>query len=695
MVSHPTILRHLKYPHERNTITVIQRRTESHAPSDELHYRWAWRLKSSPEAIWPLVADTNRFDKDARLPIVSFANPDAPARENGRRDVFLTWMGQRIEWVEEPFQWVRPHQLSVTRHYSRGPLRRLTAQISLAHDVRGGTMFTYELFITPANLLGRLAAPIQLGRVFKRNVSRVITLYDAQAALSTPATTDAQSNSTLLESTRGVVLAPGGNTRLSSFEKSLIERGSPPTLVDRLVRAIRRGDDLDLHRMRPYAFADRWRVDRRAVLELFLSATRAGMLEFQWEILCPMCRGSKSKSSKLAELAETVHCEACQIDFTANFDQLVELTFRPGASIRPISVAEYCVGSPQRTPHIAVQQLLAPGESIEVNPKLERGRYRVRASQVPGGGLLDAEGPSPRGHGERGEANGHGDGRDENGNHHEVISIRENAWPDHPISTSLTPRLTLRNDTTREQLVAIERMEWSDQAATAAQVTALQAFRDLFSTEALRPGQRISVGSVTLMFTDLRGSTAMYREIGDAPAFGAVMEHFEILKAIIARHNGAVIKTIGDAVMAVFRNPADGVRAAIDAQNALARPARDVPEPPASHHSSLPASGSARDLPRTLALKVALHSGPCIAVTLNDRLDYFGSTVNIAARLVALSRGDDVVISDEVRTDPEVGKLLRSVLPGGACTSEECQLRGITDRTFGIARLPTTTLARQ
>lgn len=641
-----------------------------------------------------MVADTNRFDKDARLPIVSFANPDAPARDNGRRDVFLTWMGQRIEWVEEPFQWVRPHQLSVTRHYSRGPLRRLTAKISLAPDAGGGTAFTYELFITPANLLGRLAAPIQLGRVFKRNVNRVIALYDREAANAVRAAADALSNSTLLESTRGVALAPGGNDRLSGFEKSLIERGSSPALVERLARAIRRGDDLDLHRMRPYAFADRWGVDRRAVLELFLSATRAGMLEFQWEILCPMCRGSKSKSSKLAELAESVHCEACQIDFTANFDQLVELTFRPSASIRPISVAEYCVGSPQRTPHIAVQQLLAPGESIEVNPKLERGRYRVRASQVPGGGLLDAEENSPRRRGERGEENNDEDIRNKKEDCPDVISVSEKGWPDHPITASLAPNITLRNDTNREQLVAIERMEWTDQAATAAQVTALQAFRDLFSTEALRPGQRISVGSVTLMFTDLRGSTAMYREIGDAPAFGTVMEHFEILKSIIARHNGAVIKTIGDAVMAVFRNPADGVRAAIDAQQALAHPACGVPESHASRNGAAHAAPPAAGLPRALALKVALHTGPCIAVTLNDRLDYFGSTVNIAARLVALSRGDDVVISDEVRADAEVRELLRSILPGDAGTSEECELRGIADRRFSIARLPTITISR-
>jgi class 3 adenylate cyclase len=53
-----------------------------------------------------------------------------------------------------------------------------------------------------------------------------------------------------------------------------------------------------------------------------------------------------------------------------------------------------------------------------------------------------------------------------------------------------------------------------------------------------------------------------------------------------------------------------------------------------------------------------MHSGPCIAVTLNDRLDYFGSVVNIAARLEGQSEGDDLVVSETVAHDPAVATLL-------------------------------------
>ncbi len=61
-----------------------------------------------------------------------------------------------------------------------------------------------------------------------------------------------------------------------------------------------------------------------------------------------------------------------------------------------------------------------------------------------------------------------------------------------------------------------------------------------------------------MLFTDLKSSTQLYREIGDATAFGRVMNHFDVVKKLIAEEDGALVKTIGDAVMAVFRRPGVG-----------------------------------------------------------------------------------------------------------------------------------------
>jgi len=101
-----------------------------------------------------------------------------------------------------------------------------------------------------------------------------------------------------------------------------------------------------------------------------------------------------------------------------------------------------------------------------------------------------------------------------------------------------------------------------------------------------------------------------------------------------------VVKTIGDAVMASFTDPAQAVRAALAMQAAIASSARTGSE---------------------LVLKVGVHAGPSVVVTLNDRLDYFGSTVNMAARLQGQSAGDDIVLSQAVAADPAVQEILAAV----------------------------------
>jgi class 3 adenylate cyclase len=136
-------------------------------------------------------------------------------------------------------------------------------------------------------------------------------------------------------------------------------------------------------------------------------------------------------------------------------------------------------------------------------------------------------------------------------------------------------------------------------APTGADVVSLQAFRDSSGTEALRPGDELRVGSLTIVFTDLRDSTRPYGQIGDARAFGSVVEHFDVVRSTVVRDGGAIVKTIGDGVMVTFRRPVSALQEMLDAQLALASP------PPVG---------------RPLALKLGIHSSPCIAVTLNDRL---------------------------------------------------------------------------
>lgn len=170
----------------------------------------------------------------------------------------------------------------------------------------------------------------------------------------------------------------------------------------------------------------------------------------------------------------------------------------------------------------------------------------------------------------------------------------------------------------------------------------LPEFQQLFPQQRLLPDESLDVTRAALLFTDLAGSTAIYARQGDPRAYHLVRLHFDELFAVADACGGLMVKTIGDAVMAAFQTPAEALRAGLQMQEAVA---------------ALNERGGLEAAER-LILKVGLHSGPCLAVTLNDRPDYFGTTVNVAARIQGLSQGGDIVLSEAVRADPEAQALL-------------------------------------
>jgi len=602
-------------------------------PYREFHYRWEYDLKASPEKLWPFVADTNRFNRDTNVPAVE-VEPIRRRLRNARRRVRLSILGMPVEWEEQPFEWVRPSRFGVKRTYSKGPVAEMKALAELTPRPDGGTRFCYDVVVRPKSLLGFIAIPLQVGIVGSRRFRRAFKKYDEMALVeASPA-----------ETQPAPALSAVARSRVAAIrERLLADADADAGAVERLIEFIQQADDFALARIKPYELADDWEQPRRVVLETCLRATRVGLLDLQWDLLCPLCRGPQESSSSLKDIDPEVHCETCRIDFTVNFDRFVELTFRPNASIRTMDVKDYCIGSPQRTPHVVAQQLLPARSERELSMALEPGNYRFRALELAGEQPVRVS---------------------TEGNNSSAVTVSTDGWPREELSLGLRPALNLRNETEAEQLLILERLAWGDQAATAAEVTALQIFRDLFSTEALRRGEQISVGTLTVLFTDLRNSTQLYREIGDATAFGRVMNHFDVLKKVIAEEDGALVKTIGDAVMAVFRRPGAALKAMLSAQEMLAAPGPGV---------------------APLTLKAGLHAGPCIAVTLNDRLDYFGSTVNMAARLESLSTGNDVIISRALYDDPEVRELIGD--ENLQATPFEMSLKGFQEERFELWRI--------
>jgi class 3 adenylate cyclase len=184
--------------------------------------------------------------------------------------------------------------------------------------------------------------------------------------------------------------------------------------------------------------------------------------------------------------------------------------------------------------------------------------------------------------------------------------------------------VTFSNDGAEEQRFTIERVTWSDDALRPGMLLSFQEFRDLFSEEYIGADVKLAVGEQTLLFTDVVGSTAFYAARGDPGAFIEIKRHFDEVFLIVTKNRGAVVKTIGDAVMATFVNPVDAVRASQQIHKTF-HPKRD-------------------DTP--IRLRISLNTGPCIAVRLNANADFFGGTVNIAAKLQALAESHQIAMSD-------------------------------------------------
>ena len=571
---------------------------------------------SAAEA-WRLLADTDHMNRVLRLPAVDFSPPDS-GRGFVRTARTRLFRVLPIAWKEHPFDWVHERRYTVERELESGPLARVRIGVEL-QPLDGGSRVTVSQEFTPANIWGRLLA----SRIGPPAVAGMIEYCDRYLAR--------------LESGRADPLPiPGRHpevdlARLDSLLQRLADAPIDRRLLAPLRERIREGTDAQVLRLRPYEVADVWRADRFEVLRLFLHATRGGLFELRWELICPSCRVPKGEVPTLAALPEDFHCESCAVDYDVDFDRRVELRFSVHPAVRRAEEAVYCIGGPLTSMHILAQQLLAPGESrsvrtplvepvllralgemggLKLAPTTERSNLRPEIRLIYGArgwsaatAATGAAGP---------------------------VAVSDLGSSEQPITFSPGElALTLVNRTEAPLLAVLERTEWDERAATAAQVTALQEFRDLFSSDVLAPGHEVGVATIALLFTDLKGSTSLYEGVGDAPAYGRVHRHFSFLREKIAGHRGAVVKTIGDAVMGAFGRVEDALDAALEIQREIG--------------SWCVAAG----IDPPLVLRAGVHRGPAIVVNANERLDYFGRTVNIAARLGHESRGADVVLMEE------------------------------------------------
>jgi class 3 adenylate cyclase len=552
------------------------------------------------------MADTQRFNEAAALPkhqIEEIAQPDGSVEFFATARIGLL----RLRWRDVPVSWVSGEWLEHRREFLNGPFKSLTAEVRFVAE-KSATSVNYTLSVEPTGILGRCLLLFGFFRSSAKTFSRLAR--------------EANDYLTGQKDTPFAFVPPGVSKEQAARVDALVEaiEASPNGhgLARRLADFVLHSQEVDLSRIRPIALARRWGVKPIDAIEVCLQAVRQGLLELRWDLLCPRCRVAKAWSGGLDQLPNGAHCPSCNIDYGRDFSRNVEASFHPSPAIRRVDNGEYCMWGPMSVPHVRVQVALRAGEVKRLGARLAPGPYRARSLEPGPEALVECDGrafPAIR----------------LSQDHIEIGGIEAAGI------------LRLENAAARTLTGVIEDRRWVEDALTGDRLTALQGFRDLFGDDVLRPGDEVAVGRVALLFSDLQGSTELYQRIGDAPAYHLVREHFALLAQSVRTCEGGIVKTIGDAVMAAFADTRSAISAAIDILRKVEKFNSERRE----------VAGSAGDI----IIKLGVHAGPAIVVTLNDRLDYFGSTVNLAARLQGLAKGGEVVLSAEAMAEVGVAAL--------------------------------------
>src|SRR3984893_15223040 len=460
----------------------------------------------------------------------------------------------------------------------------------------------------------------------------------------------------------------------SQAQYSVLKQTADPDVAEAIRQLIENGEDHELNRINLLDFAARAGLNEERVISGLLHASRLCLFDLSWNVLCPGCGGVLDAHSTLKSLRhDDYHCGLCACGYEASVDEQVEVAFTVSPRIRRIAAHD-----PNSLPIWDYFKQIFWSSGVDLNNEsfasltdevvldaleLPPGERAVLSLQLPSQFIIVFE---PVTHSAQ-FIDVQGDPTKER---QQLSLIYSKAKTPTGGTITLRPgplRLSLDNQAGVRVLpsvfVAAEALHHligkRKPFLTAKRMLTNQTFRDVFKADNLNIDQRLKITSLTFLFTDLKGSTALYERVGDLAAFDLVRAHFHALLEIISTEKGAVVKTIGDAVMATFNRPDNAIvaglgrRAAMDKLNAE----RD------------------RD---DLVVKIGIHEGPCLAVMLNERQDYFGQTVNIAARVQGLSTSQAIHITGPVIDAPAVAAILdkASIVP----IQKQAALRGIADK---------------
>lgn len=405
-------------------------------------------------------------------------------------------------------------------------------------------------------------------------------------------------------------------------------------------------DPFERFRIHAYDIANAAGIDIHAIVSELLHAIPIGLFDLYWDVHCPHCDMLTREFTHLSAATEHSYCKMCEVDFQVDFLERVEVTFALNREIEYLDLPPICPPpdsiSPRFTMSIPHQQT-ASAEGV-----VTAGVYRYCCPITQSRGVLMVAG--------------------EPTNTVQEFTIQQLTGRFEPDAIDARPGPIQFNVTNVSYplsgfwLASFElpvlRMEDLPQRLSGLDIIHYPTFRALFSDQVLSSRERLRIAASTIMFTDITGSTRMYELLGDAVAYNIVRDHFDILFASIEAHGGRIVKTIGDAVMASFLSNTEVIQCIIDFLKGINE------------------YNTRRGPDEQVYLKIGMHRGAAILVNLNDRLDYFGSTVNKAARIQAQSGSNEISFSKEVYEDEGAMQILHDAGITGI-TQKVVNLKGL------------------
>lgn len=544
---------------------------------------WHFDLKATPAQLWPYISDTSRMNRDLGLP------PWKEETHDGVLHVESVSMGRLQKWIERPWIWVEPKEIQNHRIFSQGwmteqrgvytltPLENGMCRVGVYFQWGFGTVWTQWLFQLASGLLKK-----KFAEFFGRTENIIQNTLRYRAAKTHSAPTDEE------------------RKRIDEIYAEMSGSSAADSVARDMLTYLVTADEMDLDKVRVKRISEELNVPLAKVLRSAHSFVEKGYLYLAWDLVCPHCRGAVASEKNLADISDKNSCAACDVEFAIDQEESVEVVFHLTSKLRTISAQEYCAAEPAKKKHIKMFQTLGPRQKHRVEFSLKPGKYRIRSSGDQSYCTLEVAADRGTGY---------------------IV------WPSGFSGQDATVvqtnfSLELRNESDAEVSVTFEEVWWANDRLLPGEILSYPEFRKFFSKDHLSAGVKLFLGNQVLLFTDIVGSTPLYRELGDARAFEAVRRHYSEITEGIAESRGVLIKFIGDAVMAAFLDLEDAFRAAVAIQKKFA--------------------------PQSMKIRISMNYGPVLCANLNVGLDYFGTTVNTAAKIQKWGGSQQIITTQSI-----------------------------------------------